>query len=121
MIVGDEATANYNGLVTSINHRLSCTFSLLANWTWSKCLNIYDAQGDYAGTGPENIAQPRPGLRSMRLRLPAHRECFPGRQEQLQHHFNSFEKRSPMAGNSRRSSAFKAARHLTSPRARTTR
>jgi hypothetical protein len=58
VIVGDEASANYNGLVTSINHRLSSTFSLLANWTWSKCLNIYDAQGDYAGTGPENIANP---------------------------------------------------------------
>ena len=40
VIVGDEATANYNGLVASINHRLSSTFSLLANWTWSKCLNI---------------------------------------------------------------------------------
>jgi hypothetical protein len=58
VIVGDEASANYNGLVTSINHRLSSTFSLLGNWTWSKCLNIYDAQGDYAGTGPEDIADP---------------------------------------------------------------
>jgi hypothetical protein len=52
--VGDEGTANYNGLVSSIQHRLSSTFSLLANWTWSKCLNIYDAQGDYAGTATEN-------------------------------------------------------------------
>jgi len=55
VIVGDEGTANYNGLVSSIQHRLSSTFSLLANWTWSKCLNIYDAQGDYAGTATENI------------------------------------------------------------------
>ncbi len=54
IIVGDEANANYNGMVASINHRLSSTFSLLANWTWSKCLNIYDAQGDYAGTAAEN-------------------------------------------------------------------
>jgi hypothetical protein len=52
--VGDEGTANYNGLVSSINHRLSSTFSLLANWTWSKCLNIEDAQGDLAGTTVEN-------------------------------------------------------------------
>jgi hypothetical protein len=55
VLVGDEGTANYNGLITSIQHRMSSTFSLLANWTWSKCLNIYDAQGDYAGTATENI------------------------------------------------------------------
>jgi hypothetical protein len=55
VLVGDEGTANYNGLVASANHRLSSTFSLLGNWTWSKCLNIYDAQGDYAGTATENI------------------------------------------------------------------
>ena len=55
IVVGDEGTANYNGMVASINHRLSSTFSLLGNWTWSKCLNIYDAQGDYAGTATENI------------------------------------------------------------------
>jgi hypothetical protein len=58
-LVGDFGTANYNGLVSSVNHRLSSTFSLLANWTWSKCLNFNDASGDYAGTSvsnPLNIA-----------------------------------------------------------------
>jgi len=59
VLVGDEASANYNGLVSSINHRLSGNFSLFANWTWAKCLNIYDAQGDYSGTGPENPNDPR--------------------------------------------------------------
>ncbi len=54
VIVGDEGTANYNGLVSSIQHRMSSTFSLLANWTWAKCLNIEDAQGDLAGTTVEN-------------------------------------------------------------------
>jgi hypothetical protein len=54
VIVDDEGTANYNGLVTSIQHRMSNTFSLMANWTWSKCLNIEDAQGDLAGTTVEN-------------------------------------------------------------------
>jgi hypothetical protein len=53
-MVGDEGTANYNALITSINHRLSSSFILLANWTWSKCINIEDAQGDYAGTTIEN-------------------------------------------------------------------
>jgi hypothetical protein len=54
VIVDDEATANYNGLVTSIQHRMSSTFSMMANWTWSKCLNIEDAQGDLAGTTVQN-------------------------------------------------------------------
>jgi hypothetical protein len=58
VIAADQGTANYNGLIASVNHRLSSTFSLLANWTWSKCLNIEDAQGDLAGTtveDPNNI------------------------------------------------------------------
>ena len=54
VIVGDEATASYNGLISTLQHRLSNTFSLLANWTWSKCLDIEDAQGDLAGTTVEN-------------------------------------------------------------------
>jgi len=58
VIVNDNAWANYNGLVTTVQHRLSSTFSLLANYTWSKCLNVYDAQGDYAVTGPENPSNP---------------------------------------------------------------
>jgi hypothetical protein len=54
VIIDDEATANYHGLIASIQHRMSNTFSLLGNWTWSKCLNIEDAQGDLAGTTIEN-------------------------------------------------------------------
>jgi hypothetical protein len=57
-IVGDEGTANYNGLVTSLQHRLSSTFSLLFNWTWSKCLNEEDAQGDLANEVIENPNNP---------------------------------------------------------------
>lgn len=58
VLVADSATANYNGLITSVQHRLSSTFSLLANWTWSKCLNIEDAQGDLASTTVENPYNP---------------------------------------------------------------
>jgi hypothetical protein len=54
VIIDDGATANYNGLIASIQHRMSSTFSLMANWTWSKCLDIEDAQGDLAGTTVEN-------------------------------------------------------------------
>jgi len=59
VIVGDNGTANYNGLVTSVNHRLSTTLSILANWTWSKCLNIADGAGDLTGTPTESPTNPR--------------------------------------------------------------
>ncbi len=59
VLVSDTATANYNGLITSVNHRLSTTLSVLANWTWSKCLNMADGAGDITGTPVENPDQPR--------------------------------------------------------------
>jgi hypothetical protein len=59
VLVNYNNMANYNGLITTVQHRLSSTFSLLANYTWSKCLNLYDAQGDYAGTGFENPNNPK--------------------------------------------------------------
>jgi hypothetical protein len=58
-LVNYNAMANYNGLISTVQHRLSSSFSLLANYTWSKCLNLYDAQGDYAGNGYENPSNPR--------------------------------------------------------------
>ncbi len=58
-LVGDEGIANYNGLVATLQHRLSSTFSLLANWTWSKCLDEADGQGDLAGTTVEDPNNPR--------------------------------------------------------------
>lgn len=58
VLINDEGMANYNGLISSIQHRLSSTFSLLANYTWSKCMNIEDAQGDLASTTVENPNNP---------------------------------------------------------------
>jgi hypothetical protein len=58
VLVGSGGMGNYNGLVTTVQHRLSKDFSLLGNWTWSKCLNINDASGDYAGTAVQNPANP---------------------------------------------------------------
>lgn len=58
VLVNSVGMANYNGMVTSIQHRLSSSFSLLANYTWSKCLNVADAQGDYAGTNVQNPYNP---------------------------------------------------------------
>jgi hypothetical protein len=58
ILVGYGGMANYNGLVTTVQRRLSSSFSLLANYTWSKCLNIADSQGDLAGTTLENPSNP---------------------------------------------------------------
>ncbi len=58
VVAADAGTANYNGLITTVQHRLSTSFSLLANYTWSKCLNIEDAQGDLASTTLENPSKP---------------------------------------------------------------
>ncbi len=60
VLVNSIGMANYNGLITTVQHRLSSSFSLMANHTWSKCLNVADAQGDYAGT---NVSKPNnPGF-----------------------------------------------------------
>jgi hypothetical protein len=36
----DGANANYNALLTSIEHRFAKNYTFLANYTWSKCLGI---------------------------------------------------------------------------------
>ena len=58
VLVNSIGMANYNGLVSTIQHRLSSSFSLMANYTWSKCLNVADASGDYAGTAVSNPSNP---------------------------------------------------------------
>ena len=44
------AIGDYNGLIITVQHRLSSTFSFLLNYTRSKCLNDADPQGDISGT-----------------------------------------------------------------------
>jgi hypothetical protein len=58
VLVNDSATANYNGLVATIQHR-AANFTFLANYTWSHCLDVEDAQGDFAGTTVEDPYNPR--------------------------------------------------------------
>jgi hypothetical protein len=57
--VNDIGTASYNGMVATLQHRLSTTFSFLANYTWSKCLDIADGQGDISQGLFENPNNPR--------------------------------------------------------------
>jgi hypothetical protein len=40
VIANDGANANYNGMLTSLEHRFSHNYTVLANYTWSKCLGI---------------------------------------------------------------------------------
>ena len=41
MVVADDgASANYNGMLTSVEHRFTHNYTVLANYTWSKCLGI---------------------------------------------------------------------------------
>ncbi|MCU1263157.1 MAG: hypothetical protein JWO80_6042 [Bryobacterales bacterium] len=47
--VDDGASASYNGLLLSANHRLSRNFSVLANYTWSHCINNGDVQSEITG------------------------------------------------------------------------
>ena len=57
--VSDTAISTYEGMVLSVNHRLSSTFSLLANYTWSKCLDELDNQGDQSGVSGMDPNIPR--------------------------------------------------------------
>jgi hypothetical protein len=56
LYVTSGANASYNGLVATIQHRMSSSFSFLANYTWSHCIDVVDAQGNYGATTLENPA-----------------------------------------------------------------
>lgn len=53
----DGISANYNGLLTSLEHRFANNYTLVVNYTWSKCLGI--APVTSLGTGvnqdPNNV------------------------------------------------------------------
>ncbi len=57
--VNDTGEASYNGMVATLQHRITSNYSVLANWTWSKCMDIADGQGDIAATLTENPYNPR--------------------------------------------------------------
>ncbi len=48
------ANASYNGLITTIQHRLSSQFVFMANYTWSHCIDISDNTGDTEYTAVQN-------------------------------------------------------------------
>jgi carboxypeptidase family protein/TonB-dependent receptor-like protein len=50
----DGATAHYNGLLLSLNHRFSNHYTMLLNYTWSHCISSYDFGGELAGNNYQN-------------------------------------------------------------------
>lgn len=42
-------TSSYNGMIAALQHRMSNSFSFLANYTWSHCISTGDANGDVTG------------------------------------------------------------------------
>ncbi len=59
VIVTDQgANATYNGLLTSIQHRMSKGFTLLANYTFSHCISDGDFQGNVGNAQYQEQALP---------------------------------------------------------------
>ncbi|WP_158788334.1 carboxypeptidase-like regulatory domain-containing protein [Granulicella sp. L46] len=58
LIESNSAYGNYNGLTVTVQHRFSSTFNFQTNYTWSKCLNNADPQGDLSGTQFSNPNNP---------------------------------------------------------------
>ena len=58
LLESNSAYGNYNGLIVTVQHRLSSTFSVVTNYTWSKCLNDADPQGDISGSQFSNPNNP---------------------------------------------------------------
>ena len=50
---GDGANANYNGLLTSLQHRFTHNFTVLANHTWSHCLTESEVALNGGGFGQD--------------------------------------------------------------------
>jgi hypothetical protein len=57
-IIDDHGYSDYHGGIFTIQHR-SGNFNFLANYTWSKCLDLADNQGDIAGSQLQNSDNPR--------------------------------------------------------------
>jgi hypothetical protein len=59
MYIMSGAGASYNGLVASIEHRMSSSFVFLANYTWSHCIDISDNAADVSTITIQNPANPK--------------------------------------------------------------
>jgi hypothetical protein len=56
LLAATGANASYNGMIATIQHRLSSSFVFLANYTWSHCIDIAENPGDISTTAVQNPA-----------------------------------------------------------------
>jgi len=56
MYIMAGANASYHGMVATIQHRMSSSFVLLANYTWSHCIDISDNAADVSTITIQNPA-----------------------------------------------------------------
>lgn len=89
IVTDDGANAEYDGMLTSIQHRMSHNYTLLANYTWSHCIS----DGDFTG----NVGN----AQYQRQAIPAGRNMDRGNCNfDIRHLFNaSFVGISPKIGN----------------------
>ena len=57
-MISDGNDSDYNGVIAAVQHRMSNSFSFLANYTWSHCISVGDAPGDIALPVFENSNNP---------------------------------------------------------------
>jgi hypothetical protein len=57
--VDDGATSSYHGVIASVQHRMSGSFSFLANYTWSHCISPGDTNGDISAPVYQDPNNPR--------------------------------------------------------------
>jgi hypothetical protein len=58
LLLRDSGVANYNGMLVSVEHRMASNFTILANYTWSKCLSDTDFDGDIRQSNYQNPVNP---------------------------------------------------------------
>lgn len=58
LVESNSAYSNYNGVTFTAQHRFSTSYSIVANYTWSKCLDNTDPQGDISGSQLSNPNKP---------------------------------------------------------------
>jgi hypothetical protein len=54
----DNGYSSYDGLLVSLQHRFSHGLSILANYTWSHCLDLGEGQGQDIGNSYQNPLNP---------------------------------------------------------------
>ncbi len=77
-MVSRSAVQTYNGLLSSVQKRLSKGLMISGNWTWSHCIGVfqgYDSKSDETATVPNNPNFDRGNCDSDRRHIVNHNDC----------------------------------------------